>query len=256
MSSLTKITEIKDRLKPVVGENSGFEARQLVKAAKNEEQLDAWVNRRLKGEPLQYILGEWEFFALPIKVTPSVLIPRADSETLCELAIERIKSRGYKTVLDMCSGSGCLAIAIKRHTDAAVTLSDISEQALKIAGENARLNGVEVTMLNSDLFSNISGKYDCIVCNPPYLSSEDMSLLQNEVRYEPQLALFGGDDGLEFYRRIAADYKKHLNDGGSLLMEIGYNQAKAVSAMFDCAKVQKDICQRDRVIIAEGLCNE
>ncbi len=250
-----KIKRIDDLLKPVAGEDSRFEARQLVYSTDDQIELEHRALRRQQGEPLQYILGEWEFYGLPMKVDPNVLIPRADTETLCELAIKRITDRGYKSVLDLCTGSGCIGIAIKKHTDARVILADISPEALALAGKNAELNGADTMLIRSDLFSSIEGTFDCIVINPPYLSRADMDSLQREVRFEPSLALFGGDDGLDFYRRIAADYKKHLAKGGTLCMEIGYNQAQSVLAMFDNGEVYRDCCGKDRVIIVEELCS-
>lgn len=235
-------------LKGIAGEDAHLEAKWLYDFCTNEQQLNALVARRQSGEPLQYLLGEWEFFGLPIRVSPAVLIPRADTETLVEHAIEAIKKQGYKTCLDACTGSGCVAIAIASRTGIAVSATDISKQAIDLAKQNACLNGVDICFMLGDLLCG-TGKYDIIVCNPPYLSKMDMHQLQKEVSYEPRLALYGGEDGLDFYRRLRADYGEHLNDGGVLMMEIGSTQADAIKNIFGTVTIVKDICNNDRVAI-------
>ncbi|MDD3400024.1 MAG: peptide chain release factor N(5)-glutamine methyltransferase [Eubacteriales bacterium] len=252
---MEQLRNLETQLRPIAGEDSRFEARQLLGAARDDNQLRRWVARRLCGEPLQYILGQWEFYGLPMHVRPAALIPRADTETMCDEAIKRIKARGYSSVLDMCTGSGCVGIAIKKNAAVSVTMSDISADALALARENAQLNGVECKFVLGDMFCPIKDKFDCIVVNPPYLSAKDMATLQKEVEFEPKLALFGGEDGLEFYRRIANGYADYLNNGGVLLMEIGFNQSDAVMAMFEGATVCKDCGGINRVIIVEGSCD-
>ena len=231
-----------------MSENTFFTNMRLDMTDEQIAQADALIDRRIEGEPLQYILGKWSFMGLDFYVSPSCLIPRQDSETLTEYAVNEILRHKYSTVLDMCTGSGCIGIVLAKKTAAHVTLSDISEKALDMARKNAVLNTVDVDIVHSDMFGNISGKYDLITINPPYLTRSDMDNLQREIRYEPYDALFGGDDGLKFYRIIAEHYRGYLNDGGMLIMEIGSMQAKDVCAMFDAAEVMTDLAGHDRVV--------
>jgi release factor-specific protein-(glutamine-N5) methyltransferase len=162
---------------------------------------------RLTGKPLWYIIGDTDFYSVKIKVDKRVLIPRPETEQLVEEALKIIKS-GHN-VLDLCTGSGCIAIAVAKNSDATVTASDISADALALAQENAVLNGVKVNFTESNLFDNLSGKFDIIISNPPYVKKEEISALQTEVKnFEPIIALDGGEDGLDFYRVIAKKAKK------------------------------------------------
>lgn len=202
--------------------------------AASEEQeakyLD-FVNRRALREPLQYILGSAFFMGFEFQVGPGVLIPRQDSETLCERAVKAAKKDGR--ALDLCCGSGCLGISLKLlRPDLEVTLSDISDKALEVAGKNARRLSADIRLLLGDLFCPHQGqKYDLILSNPPYIAREEIESLDPEVRLEPELALLAGVDGLDFYRRIFNDAMNYLNPGGILLLEIGSGQAEAVSAL-------------------------
>jgi len=207
------------------------------------------IDRRRRGEPLQYILGEWTFMGLPFHVRPGVLIPRQDTETLCEHALVLAKGRGYHTLLDMCCGSGCIGVSVAKLSAMDVTFADISGEALELAKENAELNQIKGSFINSDLFDKIEGGFDMLCCNPPYLSREDMLNLQREVTYEPRLALFGGEDGLDFYRLISNDYKKHLRNGGAMLLEVGISQAQCVIEIFGEGYAVKDINGIDRVVV-------
>lgn len=192
---------------------------------------EALVERRRAREPMQYILGETGFMGLTFHVEPGVLIPRQDTEILCEAALERLSDG--KRVLDIGTGSGALAVSLKALCPGCdVTAVDVSETALTIARENARRNGVQVRFLRSDCFGALAGeRFDMIVSNPPYISQEEMLQLMPEVRQEPELALFGGEDGLSFYRRIAQEAPAYLNEGGWLLFEIGWKQRDAVQAL-------------------------
>ena len=148
--------------------------------------------------------------------------------------------------------SGCIAVSIAKHAQTSVTASDISVDALELAQENAALNEVRVAFVESDLFDRIDGKFDLICCNPPYLSKEDMEHLQKEVSFEPALALYGGADGLDFYRRIANEYQAHLNLGGALLLEIGSTQAGTAAALFAAkTSVLNDLAGNPRVLVVE-----
>ena len=250
-----KITSL---LEPIAGEDARLEAVFLLRACgfhspyqafsdTDAKTLEPLIERRLAGEPLQYVLGEWEFFGLPFFVDETVLIPRPDTEVLVETAL-KLLSEERKDVLDLCCGSGCIGIALAACGGARVTAADISADALSITERNARRNGVSVETVQSDLFESISGTYDLIVSNPPYLTAEEMETREKSLRYEPALALFGGEDGLDCYRRIAAEYRRFLRPGGTLLLEIGMTQKDAVSALFeDCACIC-DYGGRPRVI--------
>lgn len=217
------------------------------------DRLSILANRRALGEPLQYLLGTWEFMGLPFLVSPAVLIPRPDTELLAEEALRLIAARHYRTALDLCCGSGCIGISVQRHSGIRVTLSDISADAMAIAKQNAVRNEVKATFVQGDLFEPLHAeKFDLILCNPPYLTAQEMKNLQPEVAREPSLALDGGCDGLEFYRRIAMDFKKHLLPGGALLVEIGATQAKEVMRIFETDHMLRDYGGNDRVVLVEG----
>ena len=196
--------------------------------------LDALAEERLKGRPLWYILGSTDFYGCEIKTDERALIPRPETELLAELAVKAAKEGD--ALLDMCTGSGCIAIALAKYCadrHVSVTAADKSTEALALAAENAAANGVEVRLLESDLFASVEGTFDIIVCNPPYVKRGDLADLQREVRdYEPLSALDGGEDGLDFYRRLAAEAPAHLKEGGMLLVECGAGQARDVAQLF------------------------
>lgn len=221
--------------------------RDLPLTQEKMQLLAELTDRRESGEPLQYILGEWSFMGLSFFVDERVLIPRQDTETLCEIALARAKECGYRTALDLCTGSGCIGITLAKLGGLCVTLSDISPDCVRAARENAERNGVTADVVEGDLFSPVFGTFDLITVNPPYLSRADMDSLQPELRYEPANALFGGDDGLDFYRRIAAGYRPYLRPRGTLLMEIGNTQWDAVSHLFPGARMHRDIAGNPRV---------
>ena len=213
------------------------------------------VEKRKTHMPLQYILGEQEFMGLNFLVNENVLIPRQDTELLVEQALGKVKS-GWK-VLDLCTGSGCIGISIKKYfKDVDVTCVDISEKALQVAKENARKHQVEITFLQSDLYEKVEDRYDMIVSNPPYIESDVIPTLMEEVKdFEPILALDGDKDGLIFYRRLAKESFSYLKKNGMLLLEIGYNQGDAVSKLlknngYSQVKVKKDLCGFDRNVTA------
>ncbi len=264
----TALNDATERLRAQCGEEAELNARELIMLtmgiksraefalSQNQcmdkaqrQRLNELVSRRTGGEPLQYILAFWEFMGLGFKTDARALIPRQDTETLCEQAIVLIKEHGYKTCLDLCTGSGCIGISLAKLCGIGVTLADISDKALELSRENAKLNAVSVNTLKSDMFSAVSDKYDIITCNPPYLDEGDMTHLQRELEFEPTNALYGGKDGLDFYRRIASDYRTHLNDGGALVLEVGIGQAQAVSDLLGGASVVCDICGTQRVVI-------
>lgn len=215
------------------------------------------IRKRAERIPLQYIIGEQEFMGLKFKVNSSVLIPRQDTETLVEEAI-RLLRPGMR-VLDVCTGSGCVLISILKNVpDTTGIGSDISKQALLVAKENARLHEVEAEWVRSDLMDNITGTYDVIVSNPPYIPTAVIATLMPEVRdFEPIDALDGREDGLHFYRRLMNEAGAYLNPGGWLCLEIGHDQGAAVSRMmrnagFSQVEVVRDLAGNDRVVKGKG----
>lgn len=210
-----------------------------------ERAAYALLERRMDGEPLAYITGEWEFMGHDIEITSSVLIPRADTEILCEKAIEMLpdvletgSDMSSARVLDLCCGSGCIGISIAlAYPDSSVILGDVSSAALQVARRNIRRHSLSprVACVQVDALkpATISlGHFDMIVCNPPYIPSGDIAGLDRSVRdFEPLLALDGGGDGLDFYRAIASGFKLILKRGGVLMLEVGIGQAKAVETI-------------------------
>ena len=213
------------------------------------------ADERLTGRPLWYIIGDADFCGYKIKVDERVLIPRPETEELVQQVVAAAEEGN--SILDLCTGSGAIAVAVykeleKNRRKASVTASDISEEALALAKENAEENGADIAFVQSDLFSRIRGRFDIIVCNPPYIPSGDIAGLQREVRdFEPRLALDGGADGLDYYRRIAEDAGKYLVRGGMLVMEVGLGEAESVVKLFrycDYSMVVKDFNGIDRFV--------
>lgn len=221
-------------------------------------EVEKLWKRRIAGEPLAYILSVVEFYGCQIEVTPDVLIPRVESEILVDHILGRLENN-TGSVLDLCAGSGCLGLAIKKHRpDLTVILSDISPKAIELAEKNAKRNGLDVICLQGDLFDSLGErKIDFLVSNPPYISEEEFYTLDSSVKdYEPSLALMGGKDGLEFYRRMEKDSKKYFNQNGKLFFEIGYNQGEALKTMFSGPmwkgkEVLQDYAGHDRFFFLE-----
>jgi len=221
------------------------------------------LKRRIHGEPIQYILGKTEFMGLEFKVTADVFIPRPETEILVETAIKIVQSLKFivHSMLDIGTGSGCIAISLAKFLPKAkITAIDISENAIKIAKENALLNDVKINLLVGDLFNNYELRtmnYELIVSNPPYIPTAEIEELEPEVRYEPHMALDGGKDGLDFYRRIIDKTPHYLRKDGFLIMEMGFNQKEAIknifqkSGYFEIIELIKDYNNIDRVIIAK-----
>lgn len=226
--------------------------------APNHEQNErylSWIAIRATHYPLEYIIGKQEFMGLTFQVNQDVLIPRQDTELLVEEVLK--VSRG-KEVLDMCTGSGCIAVSISKLGEPeSVVGVDISESALRVAKENAKRIETNVTFIESSLFEKVSGTYDIIVSNPPYIESKVIETLMPEVReFEPRIALDGTEDGLYFYREITRLSPNYLRKNGQIFYEIGYNQGKAVKnileeAGFQEVKVLKDLAGLDRIICAK-----
>ena len=236
-----------------------FEANNALDSAQLEEMNDC-LQRRLEGEPVQYILKRADFMGLQLYVDKRVLIPRQDTETLVEAVIVELQGMQEPQVLDLCAGSGAIGLSIKTLVPRAdVTLSDISSGALVVVRKNAHELGAEVTVRCGDLFKAIGReKFDLIASNPPYIPRSDMAVLQKEVTFEPELALDGGLDGLDFYRRIAQDAPKHLNEGGCIYLEVGEGEAPSVRELLEdnlnCAAsgIIKDLNGIERIVWARS----
>ena len=200
-----------------------------------EEQARALMRRHLAGEPLAYLIGEWEFYGLPLDISEQVLIPRSDTEVLAGEAIRWLQTQQDARVLDLCAGSGCVGLAVASQVHACrVVLGEKSEAALRICRQNIRRSGLlgRVTPMPADALEPPTrqlGEFDCIVCNPPYIPTQDIETLDVSVRdYEPHMALDGGEDGLEFYRAISENWREALHPGARLYFEVGIGQADSV----------------------------
>ncbi len=227
------------------------------------------AEKRASGYPLQYLLGTWEFYGLPFKVGEGVLIPRPDTETLVDEVIRFVKESNIKNpeIIDLCSGSGCIAVALQKNIPGAkVYAAELSSEAFLYLTHNIKMNGADIKLLKGDVMNgsllgnficeDSPGDYrqaDCIVSNPPYLTGDEMDNLQTEVAHEPDKALRGGKDGLEFYRVIPCLWKDILKDGGLLAFETGSGQGSAVSGImlengYKNVRVIKDLSGNDRVV--------
>lgn len=213
------------------------------------------IDRIINGEPLQYIIGKQEFMGLEFMVNSNVLIPQPDTEILVEEVIELCRNKNNPKILDLCTGSGAIGISIAKILKCKMTLSDISEDALDVARFNVNKNNVNVKIIKSDLFKNINEKFDIIVSNPPYIETDVIKTLSKEVQNEPHLALNGGLDGLEFYKKIINEAIKYLNNDGILALEIGNDQKEAVmdlikeNSNYIGTYSKKDLAGNDRIIV-------
>lgn len=220
-------------------------------------KIRALVERRRGHEPIAYILGEREFYSRSFEVNRDVLIPRPDTETLIDAAKEYLREAPEGRLLDLCTGSGAIAITLALESKRAAVATDISAKALETAQRNAQRHSVELTLLEGDLFAAVPPEpFACVIINPPYIPAADIAGLDADVRdHEPRLALDGGPDGLDFYRRIAREVGPYL--GGALFVEIGIHQSEAVQALFREAgltdvRAYKDLNGIERVISARG----
>ena len=238
--------------------------RDLYAGEKTCADVEEATARLLEGEPLPYVLGEWEFYGMKLLVSPNVLIPRDDTCAVVGLAINQaIFLPTDPRVLDLCTGSGCIGLAIaSRIKDARVTLADISKDALAVAKKNIAINKLNgrVNAVQADALGAppaFLGKFDMIVSNPPYITGAEMAELPDSVKkYEPHLALFGGRDGLDFYRSIAANYSKALKPGGYLAFEFGMGQGDDVCRILEengytILERTKDFNDRERAVLAQ-----
>jgi len=242
-----------------------FEAKQLVlyvcgnmfcDVTDEQVQLAKLLcSKRIRGEPLQYLLHEWEFYSLKFKVGAGVLIPRADTEVLVDSALEFLKTQKSADVVDLCSGSGCVAVSIAKNApDCHVKAIEKSPDAFEFLKENIALNQVDIQPILGDITTDVDGVYDLVVSNPPYIKRNIISSLQAEVQHEPFMALDGGADGLFFYRIIAEKWFHHVKNRGKIMVEIGYDQSEDVCKIFETLglsniKTIKDYSGNDRVIV-------
>ena len=264
------------------GQNASNIARELVCAAsgKSAEQLiadrelyaseeiceltDSFVQRYLKGEPMPYILGEWDFYDMTLTVNPSVLIPRDDTMVVTELAIKKaLFLEQNPRILDLCTGSGCIGLAIARRVkDARVTLADVSQAALRVARRNIQSQrlSAHVTCVNVDVRKpapDYLGTFDLIVSNPPYVTGAEMQALPHSVKdFEPEMALYGGEDGLDFYRAIVENYTPALKKGGFVCFEFGMGQGDDVCRILEengytILERTRDYNDRERAVLAQ-----
>lgn len=218
--------------------------------------FEALLKRRMTREPLQYLTGSVSFCGLSFQVDPRVLIPRPETALLTEWAVEVLRPFSAPSVLDLCCGSGCIGLTLKhRCPGARVTLSDLSPDALDIAKSNASALHLNAVFFQGDLFSPIHGMFDLIISNPPYIPSEQCPRLQEEVLCEPRMALDGGRDGLDFYRRLALESPVYLKEEGHLMLELGYEEVNEVCDLLSDAgfreiRVRKDLSGTDRMLLA------
>lgn len=218
--------------------------------------LDELAKRRIAGEPLQYILGEWEFYGMPFYVGDGVLIPRADTEVLVDCALSFLKTRQNADVIDLCSGSGCIAISVKKNAPSvSMTAVELYDKAYDFLVRNAERNHSEINIVKADVLqkSDGFGMFDLILTNPPYIEAEVVPTLSKEVQSEPITALDGGKDGLDYYRAIAENWLPLIKSNGCIIAEIGEDQAQSVTHIFKskgllCETV-KDLNGLDRVIV-------
>lgn len=229
-------------------EDYGFEARQIIRhvtglsnadiMAKYNEQLSPLqqtvyndvISRRKNHYPLQYLLGCWSFYGLEFFVGEGVLTPRADTETAVDVALDFLKDKQGARVLDLCSGSGCIAIAVAANSGAKVDAVEKYDEAFAYLEKNIKKNNADVTALKEDIFDfKPDKKYDLIVSNPPYIAADEMDEIDTETSFEPDTALYGGEDGLMFYRFIAEYYKDYIKEGGQIVFEVGFTQAVQVT---------------------------
>lgn len=249
----------------IICEILGFSASDLF--IKLNDGVDADISdkalllceKRLKGEPLQYLIGKWDFMGRTFKVGEGVLIPRPETEILCEKVIDVLKNKKDAVVYDLCSGSGCIGITLKNECpDIDIFLVEKSPKALSYLMKNASelMKNTFYTIINGDIFKTelfeLYPEADLIVSNPPYIKSDEVPLLQKEVTFEPEMALDGGEDGLDFYRAIINDWSKKLKPDGEIFFEIGEEQGEAVSDLFKeigfDSRVIKDYNNLDRIV--------
>ena len=241
----------------IISEVLGVKRTELIlidEISKNQEkEIKEKCNARLNNVPVDKIFQKAYFYGLEFKVNEDVLTPRPESEMLVETAIKYIKENNYKTVLDMCTGSGCLAIATKLNADVNMTAVDVSQKALNIAKQNAKILKADVKFIRSNMFEKIDGIYDLIISNPPYIDTDDIEKLDDEVKnHDPYIALDGGALGLKYYNIIHDNLRKHLTENGMLILEIGDEQKELLASLFNdftLVESMTDFEGHDRVLV-------
>jgi len=225
--------------------------------SEQEQRFSSLLLSRTQRKPLQYLLGTQYFYGLPFQVDSRVLIPRQETETLCEWGILHLQKLKAPRALDLCTGSGAIAVTLKHecpHAD--VTAADLSTDALAVASSNAKLNQTDIRFVQGDLWQPVEGEvFDLILSNPPYIPTQDCETLQQEVMQEPRMALDGGADGLDFYRRIANGALSHLSPAGMIAVEVGISEAQDVASLFTNAglhdvQIIKDLYGVERIVSA------
>ncbi|MBR4123896.1 MAG: peptide chain release factor N(5)-glutamine methyltransferase [Clostridia bacterium] len=223
-----------------------------------QNNLTALLRQREIRYPLQYIFGEWDFYGRPFYVGPGVLVPRADTETLVEAGLDYLKDKQGPKILDLCAGSGCIGITFAcERKDSEVLMVEKFDEAINYAERNIHKNNATNSAIKKgDVFDSVEaeGSYDLIVSNPPYIAESEINEMSPETQFEPQTALLAKDDGLEFYKAIANNYKKALKNGGMLAFEVGFKQSEAVAEILKLAgfadiKFKKDLSDINRVVI-------
>ena len=250
-TTLIALTYILDKPKSFILLNQNLDLKE-----EESRKLNDIINMRKESIPLQYAIGYWEFYNLRLKVDPRALIPRFETEIIVDYIIKSAYRK--EKILDIGTGSGAIALSLAYNLkDSLVIGSDIEDKAISLAIENKDLLAIKnVDFIKSDLFENIDGKFDLIVSNPPYINKVDYKNLDKELFYEPKSALYGGVDGLDFYRQIIKEASNYLNDGGHLIFEIGYDQKDEINDLlknenFIKIKNIKDFNDFDRFIIAQ-----
>ena len=258
------IENVEYDIKAILTDTFGLDLNKFILDMDNEFEPDkdleakylSRIEKRKKHIPLQYIINKQNFYGLDFYVNESVLIPRYDTENIVDRIVKDCKENKCLSVLDLCTGSGCIAVSLKKCGFESVYAADISDKALSVAKYNAKLNNADIIFLQSDLYENFPKeiRFDIIVSNPPYISTDEIARLEKQVRdFEPKLALDGGRDGLDFYKKIINLSKNFLNNKGRLYLEIGYDQSKDVVDLakkegYDNIVVIKDLSGRDRGI--------
>ena len=258
------IENVEYDIKAILTDTFGVDLNKFILDVDNEFEPDkdleakylSRIEKRKEHIPLQYIINKQNFYGLDFYVDESVLIPRYDTENIVDRIVKDCKENKCLSVLDLCTGSGCIAVSLKKCGFEKVYAADISDKALAVAKHNAKLNNADIIFLQSDLYENFPKeiRFDIIVSNPPYISTDEIARIEKQVRdFEPKLALDGGRDGLDFYKKIINLSKNFLNNKGRLYLEIGYDQSKDVVDLakkegYDNIVIIKDLSGRDRGI--------
>lgn len=250
-TSLIALTYILNKSKSYILMNQNYELN-----SEQSQRLNDIINKRKTSYPLQYAIGEWEFYNLRLKVDERALIPRFETEIIVDYLIK--SSIKKESILDIGTGTGAIALSLAKNIEGSSVIgSDIEQKALSLARENKELTGIKnVDFIKSDLFKNIEGKFDLIISNPPYINKKDYESLDKELYFEPKSALYGGEDGLDFYKDIIKNSSNYLNDSGHLVFEIGYDQKEVLNKLlidqgFVNIENKKDFNDFDRFIIAQ-----